>query len=124
MRSSIRDNGVLNTVRLYYDTTLNLPNCVLDGEGRLGLAAELDLDRVPLHDQGRLTTEEAYYLALTLNDARRLTIPMRSESDETSESNVLPRHGKTATAFGPSPIGKESVTNRSGRTWKPQLSRG
>ena len=63
MRSSIRDNGVLNTIRLYYDTTLNLPNCVLDGEGRLSLAAEVDLDRVPLHDQGRLTTEEAYYLA-------------------------------------------------------------
>lgn len=71
MRASIAALGVRVAVRLYHDTTLDIPDCVLDGEGRLGFAAELGLKQVPFFHEGKLSTEDAYALAKTLNDERR-----------------------------------------------------
>lgn len=68
-------NRVLVPVRLYHDTTLGKPNCVLDGEGRLEIAAELGLAKVPFVDEGKLTSEEAFERAKVFNDARRQDTP-------------------------------------------------
>jgi len=55
---------------LYRDTTENVENAVLDGEGRLETAIALEIPPVVLH-LGDLTTEEAYSRAKVINDARR-----------------------------------------------------
>jgi uncharacterized protein YerC len=70
MRESVRRFGVLNLVRLYHDEELDDPNCVLDGEGRLEIAAEVGADVDTIH-MGRLTREQAYELAKAFNDHRR-----------------------------------------------------
>lgn len=77
MRESIATEGVRVAVQLYHDTTLDVPNCVLDGEGRLSIASALPGPvSVPFVDAGRLTTDEAYQIALTLNDTRRHDDPV------------------------------------------------
>lgn len=65
---------IARPVIVYYDKTLQLPNCVLDGQGRLETAARLKLPKkqIPVERHGKgLTTEEAYQESLTHNDARR-----------------------------------------------------
>ena len=77
MRKSIAHNGVRNAILLYHDTTFALPKSVLDGEGRLRLAAELGLtnEHVPMTDLGAMTTDEAYEKAKIYNDHRRQDSP-------------------------------------------------
>jgi hypothetical protein len=62
-------------VWVYKDVTLDLCNCVLDGEGRLTCAAALAGEGVKVdvqfRDAGRLTTDDAFQLAKSLNDRRR-----------------------------------------------------
>ena len=70
LSESIAEHGILHPVRVYFDTTNNWHNCILDGEGRMEAAIAVGT-KVPLHDCGRMTNEEAYSLACSLNDARR-----------------------------------------------------
>jgi hypothetical protein len=73
LRASIETDGVEVPIRIYCDTTLGLPNCVLDGEGRLSAAVAVSAppNRVPIQYVGQLTTDEAYRRAKILNDKRR-----------------------------------------------------
>jgi hypothetical protein len=73
IRESASEAGICVAIRVYRDATLNLDNCILDGEGRLSTAAELGLarSRVPFYAEPPMTTEEAYAKAKTLNDCRR-----------------------------------------------------
>ena len=57
-------------VLLYTDETLNLENCVLDGEGRLETAAEMGIVPECKH-VGQMTTARAKIKAEVYNDARR-----------------------------------------------------
>jgi hypothetical protein len=77
MRESIMADGVgvRHPIRVYRDTTLGLPNCVLDGEGRLEIVAACGYGGAPFHDEGELTTDEAYELAKVDNDHRRQDDP-------------------------------------------------
>lgn len=70
MRESIKEKGVREPVKVYFDETLNCANCVLDGEGRLTHAAELDLD-VTFDNCGEMTTVQATELSHILNVPRR-----------------------------------------------------
>lgn len=70
MRETAAAGGIEYAVKLYYDTTLNLPNCILDGEGRAEIALSCGV-RLPTVHVGELTTEQAYTRALGMNDARR-----------------------------------------------------
>jgi hypothetical protein len=69
MRKSVAEVGVLQAVRLYRDAESGEVS-VLDGEGRLETAAELDAD-VPFVDDGEMSFAAAYQAARVLNDARR-----------------------------------------------------
>lgn len=62
---------VRTAIRLYYDTTLDKDNCVLDGQGRLTTVKLLGLTDFPKYHHGRMTTEDAYAEAKILNDCRR-----------------------------------------------------
>lgn len=75
IRASAGEVGVRVPVRLYFDTDLGLADCVLDGEGRLTVAAELGLASMPTVDDGRMGTEAAYGAATVFNDARRQDDP-------------------------------------------------
>lgn len=66
--------GIQAAIRVYHDTDLNLADCVLDGEGRMTLAIlhNLPRERVPIYDHGKLSHNDAYGIARTLNDDRRM----------------------------------------------------
>ena len=63
IRSTAKVHGIRTPLRIYRDTTLELDNCVLDGEGRLTIAAELGLEKVVMLNEPSMTTEAAYELA-------------------------------------------------------------
>lgn len=74
MKKTVEAGGIRREIVLYFDKTLGLPNCVLDGQGRLEVARDLKLPRskIPIaRGRPKLTTEEAYLEALAHNDARR-----------------------------------------------------
>jgi hypothetical protein len=80
IRSTAKQYGIRNAIRIYTDTTADpqghpIDNCVLDGEGRLTIASELNLEFVEMVHEELMTTEEAYELAKVDNDARRQDDP-------------------------------------------------
>lgn len=75
IRRTAEADGILVPVRIYRDTTIDQSRCVLDGEGRLTVAADLELDDVPMINEGDLTTDEAFERAKVFNDARRQDDP-------------------------------------------------
>lgn len=94
MRESIREHGVREPVKIYHDTDLNLDGCVLDGEGRLGLSAELGLEPRSKH-LGKLSTEAAYELAKVYNDARRQDDPQEVRKRRVKRVAELRAEGKS-----------------------------
>ncbi len=71
IRETACSEGIRTAVRLYRDTDLALDNCVLDGEGRLSVAADLGLPKVPFYYEPAMGTDAAFQSAKTLNDCRR-----------------------------------------------------
>lgn len=95
MRASIRAHGVQVAIRTYEDTTLNLTNCILDGEGRLtsAVAVSAPKKQVPFFSMGKLTTEQAYVMAKVFNDDRRHDDPevIRERREKRIEREVALR---------------------------------
>ncbi len=76
IRESLEAPGgkIQTALRSYFDTDLNVPNCILDGEGRMMVLSQLNVPKNPhlIYDHGRLTTQQARDIAEILNDARRM----------------------------------------------------
>ena len=104
MRKSISHDGVRNAILLYHDTMHALPKCVLDGEGRLRIAAELGLpnEQVPMIDLGEMTTDEAYEKAQIYNDHRRQDSPeavRRRRAERNAKMGKLRENGLSTRAI-------------------------
>lgn len=143
VRESVRVRGVQVPIRLYHDTDLDLGGCVLDGEGRLTVVAELDSLslNVPTYYHGSLSTDEAYELAKTLNDCRRHDDPeavRRRRQERIGKVAELRQEGKSLRAIadevgvsapqvlrdledaeeaGVTPVTPDRVTGQDGKTY-------
>ncbi len=73
MRESISAFGVRQPILLYTDATTKLVS-ILDGEGRLDIATNLDID-VEFRNEGQLDVASAFREACIYNDHRRMDAP-------------------------------------------------
>lgn len=95
IRQSVAEHGILNPVRLYFDTDGKWPNAVLDGEGRLEAAVACGLTDIPTIDHGAMSRADAYELAKSFNDARRHDDPAEVRRRRIEAVNAKRAEGKT-----------------------------